>query len=422
MNGVSKSVDAVACAFIAGVWALTRHRVVVSCIGLVLTVVLAGTYILVSALHIQPTRSTIAVRVLLPSSGGLLPNQDVTVRGIPVGRVLSIKPEGNGVLAVTGIDSDVRIPKDSSVRVSGLSPAGEQYLDFRPVRDSGPVLTDGSTVGENQTAVPITLARLMEDSDGALAQIDPVKLSAVTNELRVSGQGSHKLSAILDGGSLLLTTLYSVLPETVSLIRNSQTVLTTLSDTTPGFNRTARNLNDILTGVNKMDGGFRTLVDRGGAPLAALDNIIADNSDTMVQLLGNLTTIAQLSYLRVPALKALFPTYRGSMFDALATTFRDGGVWGIATAYPHYGCDYNLPRRSPFIPNFPEPYLYTYCPNPDPAVLIRGARNAPRPPGDDTAGPPPGVDPLKTADPTPLGPWSIPLTYGGPEMPQMPPP
>ena len=71
----------------------------------------------------------------------------------------------------------------------------------------------------------------------------------------------------------------------------------------------------------------------------------------------------------------------------------------------------------PSRPDYPEPYLYTYCDNPDPAVLVRGARNAPRPPGDDTAGPPPGANPLATTDPTPSGPLTIPLPYGGPPLP-----
>ena len=52
------------------------------------------------------------------------------------------------------------------------------------------------------------------------------------------------------------------------------------------------------------------------------------------------------------------------------------------------------------------------------ALLVRGARNAPRPPGDDTAGPPPGQDPLAVTDKSPdIPPYTIPTPYGGPVMP-----
>jgi len=83
--------------------------------------------------------------------------------------------------------------------------------------------------------------------------------------------------------------------------------------------------------------------------------------------------------------------------------------------------DYNLPRFPPSQADFPEPYRYTYCANPDPSVLVRGARNAPRPPGDDTAGPPQGYDPVATTDPTPLGPNTIRTPYAGPVLPIEPP-
>jgi hypothetical protein len=183
-------------------------------------------------------------------------------------------------------------------------------------------------------------------------------------------------------------------------------------------------MSSILGGVQRMDAGYRTLLDRGPAAMGGIDKLIDDNSPTMVQLLGNLATISQLAYLRVPALEEFFfPEYRaGSALDAAASTFRDGGVWGAVSLYQRYSCDHNVPHTPPALADHPEPYLYTYCSNPDPKYLVRGARNAPRPPDDDTAGPPPGADPLRRADPTPRGPLSIPLPYGGPDLPLPPPP
>jgi len=401
--------------------ALSRHRISVAMTGLALTLVLALGYIVVVSLGVNPARSTIAVRVPLPESGGLLPAQDVTLRGVPIGRVESINLTDRGVTAVAVFNDDVRIPQNTTARVSALSAAGEQYLDLRPETDQGPYLTDGSTLGEDQTSVPIAFAQLIDDFEGALKQVDPDKIAAIESELRVTKDGPRKLAALVDGGTFLITTLDSVLPETVSVLRNSRVVLTTLGDVHAGLRATTENLDGILRGVNTMDGGYRTLVDTGAAPLKQVDDIIADNSDTMVQLLGNLTTIGQLSVVRVPALQALFPTTRGSVADAFGTILRDGGIWAIADPYPRYSCDYNLPRHPPSQADFPEPYRYTYCANPDPSVLIRGARNAPRPPGDDTAGPPEGYNPLATTDPTPVGPQSVPTPYGGPPMPYEPP-
>jgi virulence factor Mce-like protein len=400
------------------VQALANRRIVVSCIALALTLVAAFAYVAIDGLGVNPARTTISVRVLLPESGGLLANQDVTLRGIPVGRVKSVNLTDKGVEAVAAINADVRIPRESPVRVSALSGAGEQYLDFRPEHGGGPFLADGTVIGEQQATVPVSLPRIIDDSHGALAQLDPKKLGALLGELRVGREGPQKLAAIFDGAIFLASTLDGVLPQTVSLLRNTRVVLTTLNDVTPGLRRTSVDLQEILWGVNRMDGGFRTLIDRGSGQLADIDNLIADNRENIVQLLGNLTTLSQLMYLRTPALQDLWRTDHEPLIDRMATVFHDGGIWGVGEFYPKYRCDYNLPRRPPSQADFPEPYRYTYCTNPDPSVLIRGARNAPRPPGDDTAGPPPGYDPAAQTDPTPAyPPYTLPTTYAGPPLP-----
>ncbi|MBA0049218.1 MlaD family protein [Mycobacteroides sp. LB1] len=400
-----------------------RRRSLTSAIAVALILALGLWYLMFGALRVNPAASTIAVRIHLAESGGLLPNQDVTLRGAPIGRIESIAADGSGVTAVARIDSSVQIPESSTVEVSGLSPAGEQYVNFRADGRSGPYLVAGSVVDQQRTSVPVSLAQMLADSDGLLAQIDPVKLRAITRELGVSPTAPEKLSAILGGATFLLSTLDAVLPETVSVLKNSRLILTTLSDVNPGLSETSRNLRPLLHGIAAMDGGYRSMLANGPDTLAKLDALFADNSDTMVQLLGNLAVIAPLSYVRVPALNQFLRPDRVSMVDALGAAVHDGGLWAIADIYPRYSCDYSTPREPPSAADYPEPYANTsYCSNPDPAVLVRGARNAPRPAGDDTANPPPNADPLQRTDPTPKGRFSIPTPYGGPTLPIDPPP
>ncbi|HTM83793.1 MAG TPA: MlaD family protein, partial [Mycobacterium sp.] len=340
------------------VW-VARQRILVSCIGLAILLVMTSGYISVGVLGVNPARTTMSIRVQLPESGGLLANQDVTVRGIPVGRISAIELGDDGVEAVLAIPDTARIPRNSPVKVSGLSAAGEQYLDFRPANTDGPYLTDGAVIGGEQATIPVSLPQIIDDSRGALAQLDAGKLSSLFGELRVSRDGPRKLAAIFDGTSFLASTLYGVLPETVSLLRNTQSVFTTLADVSGGVGRTSIALQNVLGGVNAMDAGFRALADRGSGQPGAVDAFLADNRENIVQLLGNLTTVSQLLYLRVPALEHLWRPDHDSLIDRISTIFHDGGIWGIADLYPRYRCDYNLPRHAPSQADFPEPYLYT---------------------------------------------------------------
>jgi virulence factor Mce-like protein len=398
-----------------------RQQVWLSVAGLLLTLVVATAYLLIGALRVTPFASSYRVTVQLPESGGLLPNQDVALRGVRIGRVESLQITDTGVHVVASITAKVKIPASAFAHVSALSAAGEQYVNFEAESEAGPYLHDGSVIGLDRTAVPVSLAQLLGDADGLLAQVDPHKIERIKKELSLSKEGPAKLAAIVDGGTFLLSTLDSVLPQTTSIIKTSRVVLTLATDKNAGLAAATTELDRTLAGVVRMQGGYRRLTERTPRTLSAVDNLFADNSDTMVQLLGSMATMSQLLYLRVPALNALFPDYRGSVLDAVASTFHDNGVWATADLYPRYLCDYGTPAYPSSAADYYEPFMYTYCRDDDPAVSIRGAKNAPRPAGDDTAGPPPGADLGRRTDPTPRGRYTIPTPYGGPALPIEPP-
>ena len=398
-----------------------RRRAWLSAAALLMTFLVATAYLLVGALRVNPVAKTYQVTIELPESAGLLPNQDVTLRGVPIGRVERLDITPTGVNAIVNVKSTVPIPQSSDVSVSGLSAAGEQYINFVADSNAGPYLSDGSVIGQGRATVPVSLATLLADADGALAQVETTKLELIRKELSLSDKGPQKLADIIDGGTFLLSTLDSVLPETTSLLRTSRVALTLAADKNAGIGVASANLGQTFDGINKMQDGYRRLTNQTPDALSAVDNLFTDNSDTMVQLLGSLTTTSQLLYLRVPALNALFPDYRTSALDALGSVMHDNGLWVTGDIYPRYACEYGTPRRPPSSADYPEPFMYTYCRDDHPGVLVRGAKNAPRPAGDDTAGPPPGADLGRTTDPTPKGRYTIPTPYGGPTLPIEPP-
>jgi virulence factor Mce-like protein len=414
-------IAAIAGRIVAVVRAGHRRRAWLSAGALILTLVVALGYLFFVALQVNPLASSYRVIIELPESAGLLPNQDVTLRGVRIGRVDRLDITPNGVNAVVDVNSSVPVPESSDVRVSGLSPAGEQYIDFVAQTNDGPYLRDGSIITAGQATVPVSLAELLADADGALAQIDPAKIELIKSELSLSKDGPRKLADIINGGTFLLSTLDSVLPETTSILRNGRPVFTLVADKNAGIDVAAGNLSESFTGISNMRDGYRRLTNEAPQTLSDVDALFADNSDTMVQLLGNLTTTSRLLYLRVPALNALFPTYRTSLLDAIGSTMHDHGLWATGDIYPQYACDYGTPRRPPSSADYPEPFMYTYCRDDHPGVMVRGAKNAPRPADDDTAGPPPGADLGRMTDPTPKGRFTIPTPYGGPTLPIEPP-
>lgn len=398
-----------------------RKKAWLSALALLMTFLVGVAYLTLGALRWNPLKSTYQVNVQLPASGGLLVNQDVTLRGIPVGKIAKLSLTPDGVDAEIKVNEGIDLSESSKARVAGLSAAGEQYLDFDGGDGGAPFLADGSTFAMGKTEIPVTLGELLAHSDGMLKQVDTTKLELIKKELGMSKDGPQKLDDLVEGGTYLISTLDGVLPQTTSILNTSRVTLQLLSDKQEGMKVATGNLNEVFGGVNRMTGGFRQLTEQGPKTFGAVDNLFTDNSETMVQLLGDLTTVSELMYLRVPALNALFPTYRGSLFDSFSSIIHDNGFWVNADIYPRYTCDYGNPRLPPASADYPEPFMYTYCRDTDPAVLIRGAKNAPRPAGDDTYGPPPGADLGKQTDPSPQGRFSVPTPYGGPTLPIEPP-
>ena len=96
----------------------------------------------------------------------------------------------------------------------------------------------------------------------------------------------------------------------------------------------------------------------------------------MGQLLGDLVTTTQLMYVGFRRSTRCSPLYRGSLFDSLSSIIHDNGFWMNMDIYPRYTCDYGTPVSHRHRRDYPEPFMYTYCPHDDPAVLIRAAKNA----------------------------------------------
>ena len=215
------------------------------------------------------------------------------LRGVRVGRVDRLDITPAGVNAVVNVNSTAHIPESSDVRVSGLSPAGEQYIDFVAQSNDGPFLRDGAVITQGRATVPVSLAQLLANADGTLAQVDTAKIELIKRELSLSKDGPRKLADIINGGTFLLSTLDSVLPETTSVLRSSRTVFTLVADKNAGIDVASGNLSETFTGINKMRDGYRRLTNEGPNTLSDVDALFADNSDTMVQLLGNLTTTSR---------------------------------------------------------------------------------------------------------------------------------
>ncbi|NMN95385.1 MlaD family protein [Antrihabitans stalactiti] len=374
---------------------LLQRKTLLSTIGLILVFLVGAGYLMFNIMRINPLRSTFEATVNLDRSGGLQPNNDVTYRGFRVGKVKSIDITETGIAAHIEVNSSANIPNNGEVTVQALSAAGEQFIDFRPISNDGPFLGDGDVIEFNPERVktPPPLSAVLDNMTGLVDQIDPEHFGVIVTELQKAFKdGGGPLRDVMQGASITLAGLDELLPQTVGLIANLRSIMATTSLAQPDLATLTGNTGVLFNQLNAANAELSNFLDTAGGNLSNLGGTVSEINEPATKLASSFLAIFNAAQLRTPALAALFPALRDGS-AALAVPYWNGEFHVLADIWVRPFCDYTTVPRDAYKPvSDPRVPLYKYCDNPKPGQQVRGAANAPRPPGpDNTSGPPPGV-------------------------------
>ncbi|MGW0036027.1 MlaD family protein [Gordonia sp. NPDC003376] len=374
---------------------MRKHSVGLGNIALVLVMLLGLSYLTFGALRWQPFQGHYHLTIDFPISGGLQDTSPVTLRGARIGDVDSIQVRPRSVEVKVSIEDDVKINRNTIVAALGLSATGEQYVDFQPPTADGPYLADGDIINVNQTTVTTPFPKLLETTLGVVDQIPPEKLTVIVDNLDIAlnpDSDTNDLKALFDAGGTIFADLYRVLPQTTKLIQETGTILKTTAEIQPDLGGTVAAMSSVVNAAVAADRELRTLLGKGPAQLTSLTGSLGEIRDPVTDVLGQFADIARQGALRAPAIVNLLPSIRDASIKSL-TMFHDGAWWAFGAIYPRPYCDYPItPTRPTKILELTIP-TNLYCVTEDPHQQVRGSANAPRPAGDDTAGPPPNYDP-----------------------------
>jgi virulence factor Mce-like protein len=377
---------------------LFGSKIFLSNVGLVLVLLVGATYLLLNVMRVNPLRSEYTVTVNLDRSGGLQPGNDVTLRGWRIGKVTSIElsDRGQAIAATARIESKYKIPVDTQIAVQALSGAGEQYIDFRPNAEQGPFLANGAVIkfDPDRIHTPTPVWSVLDNSSALIAQINPEHFQVILNELDIAlSGGPDQLRGLVNGISLATAGLDSLLPQTTNLITNLRTIASTTSNAQPDLGTLTRNSGVLFEQFNNANAELQRVLDQAPGQLTSLGAVVDRTADPITSLATNFQAITKAAQLRLPALRALFPSLALGG-EALGVPAHDGEFHAMIDIWPRPFCTYNTPKmRNEVVQDGTIP-MWNYCENPPPGQQIRGAANAPRPDvPNNGAHMPPGVDP-----------------------------
>ncbi len=326
----------------------------------------------------------------LPDSGGIFTTASVTYRGVEVGRVGSITLQPHGIRVALNITSGRRIPADARAIVGTGSPIGEQFVDLRPDSDDGAYLHSGSVIPQSHTALPVSTQDLLVNLDRLVRSVPNKDLDTVITELGTTfADTGPALQKLLDSTHALLTTAQENLPQTVRLINDSGTVLDTQNSLAPSIVEFSHGLATFTDALRSSDHDLRAVLDNGSPAARQLDALDHSVDATLPVLLGNLTSLSQVTAVRIPAIRQVLIIYPYVVATSFGL-FPGNGSTRFGVPVPpsedHQPCQkgYVNPkkRRLPSDLKYPPVRYGAFCKEPTNAdINVRGSRMAPEPNG-----------------------------------------
>ncbi len=175
------------------------------------------------------------VKAVFNETGLLVPNADVRIAGVNVGKVVSVNSEGTKSLVTVDLDAQYApIPADTRAILREKTLLGEGYVELSTGNRSGPKLPDGGTIANNHVASTQQLDQVLNAFTPPVQKNFQEFLEGTGQAL--SGQGENLNNALgnLDPLTTELDDLSGVLNaqsgNLKTMIRDSGTVLTALGD------------------------------------------------------------------------------------------------------------------------------------------------------------------------------------------------
>ncbi len=280
-------------------------------------------------------RGYYVVRLDLANGGGIYPDADVTYRGVSVGRVGAMDLTATGIQVDLDIsDSAPRIPDRLQAAVADLSAVGEQYVDLRPVAAGGPYLTGGSVIPERDTQLPLPVTSVLNSVNTLATSLPLSSLRTLTDELGAafSGQGQN-VRGIVSGNAALARAAYATLPQTSTLIKDSQEVIDTQVAESSELDSFSQNLDLLARQLDSSNASVRELVTDAPQAAAQVADLLAGTNPGLGDLVANLLTTSEVTLTRGQALDELLSALPAAIAIGSTAINGNGARFGVALTF-----------------------------------------------------------------------------------------
>ncbi len=306
------------------------------------------------------------VNAIFPDAGGVFTDQEVTYRGLTVGRVGEMEVVEEGVKIELLIEDDYEIPAENvEARVMFKSAVGEQFVDILPATDSGPYLEDGSTIPIERTDIPVSTQALLSTTDTVLKGVPPEALKGAIDSLAegLAGRGSD-IALTFESLADLSETFAARAPEVEGILRNGTELGDAFLESSDDFKVAIRELVQVADLLEDNRFTIQDLMENSNLLSDELVSLLRNNKGNLNKVIIQLAKINEFQAESGGDLIKLFKFLPDGL-ERVTRTFepKTGLVrFGLVNDNENHGCNYSTRKRNPPQDrNTPNPPKYLKC-------------------------------------------------------------
>jgi phospholipid/cholesterol/gamma-HCH transport system substrate-binding protein len=327
------------------------------------------------AVRILPTvfASSYTIAGVFSEAGGVFTDQEVTYRGVQVGRVGSMRLTNHAVKIDMIIQSRYKLPREGiTARVLYKSAVGEQFIDLVPTHEGAPFMSEGDVIPLERTSIPVQTEDLLRELNSVLASLDPHALGSVVHEL---GTGLRNHGTDLKNILMALDTLTAIgathQAEIATGIRSGASLQAAFNSTKEDFVSASGSLSTVSGVLAKRRTELEKTLDSTKILDAQILALLKDREAQINTIVADAGTLTRLTHAYLPdldlSLEFLGPFFN-DVYEAYQAPFflfnlvQNGSGDGPACTYKGY----NRPEKPINDTTHPDPSSTFNC-DPEPA-------------------------------------------------------
>ena len=259
-------------------------------------------YLIVTIGNIRPFERTYGLSATFDDVTGLLPNDNVKVAGVVVGKVTGIEVDTGKARVSFQVRDGVDIPVDSSAAVRWRNLLGQRYLYIYP-GDAEQDLQSGDHIED--TVAVVDLGELFNRLGPIVKAIDPADVNTFLDAVVGALDGNEeKIRQALDD----LARFAGALGDRDAAISHLVTNLDTVAGTITARDQEIRTVLDNLLAITATFNDNTDVLDRAVTELDRFSTnfggLLEDNRAHIDNILNNLTRVVEVVRTKLPTLDA----------------------------------------------------------------------------------------------------------------------